>query len=131
VIVVDASVVVQTLLQLDGAAAIQRRLDEVGGSLHAPHLLELEVANSFRKLALRKLIDSAQGAMAIVHLRAFGVRLYPHGYLLERIWSLRHNLTPYDASYIALAEMLDAPLLTRDRRLAATTGHNVRFEVFA
>jgi len=54
---------------------------------------------------------------------------YPHGYLLPRVWELRHALTAYDAVYVALAEVLDAPLLTRDRRLADAKGHHARIEL--
>jgi predicted nucleic acid-binding protein len=131
VIVVDASVVVQTLLGLAGAGAIQDRLQEARGSLHAPHLLEMEVAQVIRRLALRGIIDDARGALALAHLRSFGIQLYPHGYFLQRIWSLRQSISAYASCYVALAETLDAPLLTRDRRLGASQGHAVRIEVFA
>ena len=57
------------------------------------------------------------------------VQLYPHSALLPRIWELRHNITAHDAAYIALAEVLDVPLLTRDRKLANSTGHHARIEV--
>jgi predicted nucleic acid-binding protein len=56
-------------------------------------------------------------------------RSYPHDLLLPRVWALRHNLTAYDAVYVALAEALDAPLLTRDQRMAAASGHHSRIEL--
>ena len=59
----------------------------------------------------------------------FPMRRYPDDFLLPRVWDLRHNLTAYDAVYVALAEALDAPLLTRDRRLAAASGHRARIEL--
>lgn len=58
------------------------------------------------------------------------IQRYPHIYLLPRVWDLRHNLTAYDAVYVALAELLEAPLVTRDRRLARAVGHDAAIEVF-
>ena len=57
------------------------------------------------------------------------LRRYAHDFLLPRVWALRHNLTAYDAVYVALAEALEAPLLTRDQRIAAATGHRARIEL--
>lgn len=128
-IVVDASVIVQSLLRLPGAEAIDERLSDAEGALHAPHLLEMEVAHAVRKLALRGVIGGGRGARALDYLRGYGVSLYPHGRFLERVWALRHSASCYDACYIALAETLGAPLLTRDRRLAASSGHVARIEV--
>ena len=59
----------------------------------------------------------------------FPLTRYPHDVLLERVWELRHNLTAYDAAYVALAEALDATLLTRDRRLATASGHRARVDL--
>ena len=82
-----------------------------------------------RRYAAHGDIDSARGHLALAVLADFPVRRYPHDFLLPRIWELRNNLTAYDAAYVALAEALDAPLLTRDGRLAAATGHRARIEV--
>jgi len=65
----------------------------------------------------------------VADLADFPLRRYPHDLLLPRIWDLRNNLTAYDATYVALAEALDAPLLTRDRRLAAAAGHRAQIEL--
>ena len=67
--------------------------------------------------------------MALMDLTDLPLRRYPHDFLLPRIWDLRNNLTAYDATYVALAEALDAPLLTRDRRLAAAAGHQAQIEL--
>ena len=75
-------------------------------------------------------IDSPGRTKAILEaIRLLPVQLYPHSPLAPRIWELRHNITPYDAAYVALAEVLEAPLFTRDRKLAKTKGHRARIEV--
>ena len=79
-----------------------------------------------RRYAAQGEIDARRGVQALSDLAAFPLRRYPHDLLLPRVWSLRHNLTAYDATYIALAEALDAPLLTRDERLAAAPGHSAQ-----
>ncbi len=128
-IVVDASTLIEVLLRTPVAPAIEQRLFESGESLHAPHLLDIEVAHAVRRYALSGQIDSARGSGVLVILAALPLNRYPHALLLPRVWELRHNLTAYDAVYIALAEALDAPLLTRDRRLAAAVGHHARVEL--
>lgn len=97
--------------------------------LHAPHLLDVEAAQVIRRYAANGEIDSARGRLALADLADFPLRRYPHDFLLPRIWDLRNNLTAYDAAYVALAEALDAPLLTRDRRLAAAAGHRAQIEL--
>ncbi len=67
--------------------------------------------------------------MALTDLAELAMRRYPHDFLPRRIWDLRNNLTAYDAAYVALAELLDAPLLTRDRRLATAAGHHAQIEL--
>lgn len=84
---------------------MEERLFDPGETLHAPHPLDLEMAQVLRRFPLNR---------------------YPHDFMLQRIWELRANLTAYDAAYVALAEAPDAPLLPRDRRLAATPGHHAR-----
>jgi predicted nucleic acid-binding protein len=128
VIVVDASVVVQTLLRLPGADAVEARL-LAAQSVHAPHHMELEVLQTIRRVEHRGEIAEASGKAAVGALKNFRVNLHDNGDLLLRVWALRRNLTCYDAAYVALAEFLDAPLLTRDRRLAAAPSHSARIEV--
>ena len=125
-IVVDASALIEVLLRTPAAAAVERRVFEAGQTLHAPHLLDVEVAQVMRRYAAQGEIDARRGVQALSDLAAFTLRRYPHDLLLPRVWSLRHNLTAYDATYIALAEALDAPLLTRDERLAAAPGHSAQ-----
>ena len=102
---------------------------EPSQTLHAPHLLDVEVAQVIRRHAANREIDAERGRMALADLADFPLHRYPHDFLLPRVWDLRNNLTAYDAMYVALAEVLDAPLLTRDKRLAAAPGHHARIEL--
>jgi predicted nucleic acid-binding protein len=129
VIVVDASALLETLLRTPAAEAVDARLFGAGQTLHAPHLLDVEVAQVVRRYAAAGEIDGERGRAALADLADFPLRRYPHDFLLPRVWELRGNLTAYDAVYVALAEALDAPLLTRDRRLAAATEHHARVDV--
>jgi predicted nucleic acid-binding protein len=128
-IVVDASALLDALLATGAHAAISDRLFAPGESLHAPHVIDVEAAQVIRRFESRGDIGEARAREALEDLRAFPLRRYAHGVLLPRIWELRANLTAYDAAYVALAEALDAPLLTRDRSLAAAPGHRARVEV--
>jgi predicted nucleic acid-binding protein len=128
-IVVDASAVLETLLRTPNAAAVEKRLFEPSQTLHAPHLLDVEVAQVLRRYARNGEIDDERGRAALADLADFPLRRYPHDFLLPRVWDLRQNLTAYDAVYVALAEALDAPLLTCDRRLATAPGHQARIEL--
>ncbi len=108
---------------------MEGRLFDPDETLHAPHLIDVEVAQVLRRYAATGQIDPERCRAALTDLGAFSLRRYPHDFLLPRIWELRDNLTAYDAAYVALAEALDAPLLTRDRRLAAAPGHDARVEL--
>ena len=127
-IVVDASAILEALLRTPAAAAVERRLFDPGQTLHAPHLLDVEVAQVLRRYAAAGQVDPERCREALTDLTSFPISRYPHDFLLQRVWALRNNLTAYDATYIALAEALDAPLLTRDRRLATAPGHHARVE---
>jgi predicted nucleic acid-binding protein len=97
--------------------------------LHAPHLIDVEVAQVLRRYAATGQIEPARCRDAIDALQDFPMPRYPHHLLLARVWELRHNLTAYDAVYVELAEVLDARLLTRDRRIAAAAGHRATVEL--
>ena len=128
-IVVDASAVLDALLRTPAAASVERRLFEPSQTLHAPHLLDVEVAQVVRRYAGNGDIDAERGRMALADLADLPLHRYPHDFLLQRVWDLRNNFTAYDAMYVALAEALDAPLLTRDKRLAASPGHHARIDL--
>ena len=127
-IVMDASAVLEVLLQMPAASRVSRRIFAAGETLHAPHLLDVEIAQVLRRYARSGIISSDRGAEALTDLADLPIHRYPHFILLPRIWQLRHNLTAYDAAYLALAEALDAPLLTRGRALASA-GDRIRVEV--
>jgi predicted nucleic acid-binding protein len=129
VIVVDASALLELLLRTPAAEAVERRVFDARMTLHAPHLLDIEVAQVIRRYAANGELDEGRGRAALADLSDLPVRRYPHDFLLPRIWELRNNFTAYDAAYVALAEALDAPLLTRDRRLAGAAGHRARIEL--
>lgn len=128
-IVVDASALLEVLLRTSFAKAVEDRLFAPQQTLHAPHLLDVEAAQVIRRYAANREIDGERGRAALADLAEFPVRRYPHDFLLQRIWELRNNLTAYDAAYVALAEALNAPLLTRDRRLAGAAGPFAHIEL--
>jgi predicted nucleic acid-binding protein len=127
--VIDASVLLEALLRTPAAQTVEERLFAPGQTLHAPHLLDVEVAQVIRRYAANGEIDSERGRQALIDLADLPLRRYPHDFLLPRIWDLRSNLTAYDAAYVALAEVLEVPLLTRDRRLASAAGHHAEIEL--
>jgi predicted nucleic acid-binding protein len=129
VIVVDASALLEALLQTSAAEAVKRRLFAPDQTLHAPHLLDIEVTQVVRRYTVAGELDAKQGRGVLDNLVAFPIRRYPHDFLLPRVWELRNNLSAYDAVYVALAEALDAPLLTRDRRLATVAGRHASVEL--
>jgi len=129
VIVVDASALLEVLLNTSAGTLVTRRLFAENETLHAPHLVDLEIAQVLRRYALTGDLKSTRGLQALEDLADFPLTRYPHDLLLPRIWELRHNITAYDAAYIALAEALAAPLLTRDAALASAGGHHAQIEL--
>ena len=128
-IVIDASALVELLLRGPAAETIEARLSAPGLALCAPHLIDVETTQAIRRHALKGDIAAERGELALTRLAELRLRRYPHTALLPRIWRLRDNVSAYDAAYLALAEVLDAPLLTRDRRLAAAAGHSAKVEI--
>ena len=114
-----------------GAARLRERVAQVPDeTLHAPHLFDVEVLHALRGLALGGLISENRSRYALKALSDMRLTRYPHGPLVARIWDLRGNLTAYDAAYVALAEALDAPLVTTAGRLAREPGHRARVELY-
>ena len=128
-IVVDASILV-TALADDGADGERHRSRLAGERLAAPHLIDVEVLSAWRRLAAAGRLDERRAEFARVDLRSLPLQRVPHSPLMERCWELRANLTVYDAAYVALAEALDARLLTADAKLAATPGPTCTIELF-
>lgn len=128
-IVLDASAVVDLLLATPAGRRVARRIAPADLSLHAPHVIDLEVAQTLRRYVQSAVIGPDRGQLGLRHLALLGLTRHPHDVMLPRIWALRENLTAYDAAYVSLAELLEAPLLTCDRRLARVPGSSARIEV--
>jgi predicted nucleic acid-binding protein len=122
-IVIDSSALLEVLLRGPRAPAIEKRIFGPQETLHAPHLLDLEVTQVLRRYCISGDMSHARGREAIVDLLNLPIARYPHDIFLDRIWGLRYVMTAYDAAFVALAENLPAPLLTCDAKLAATIGH--------
>jgi predicted nucleic acid-binding protein len=103
-IVVDASALLEVLLQTPAAEAVARRLFAAGEALHAPHLIDVEIVHVLRRYALAGELDDERGLSALDDLEALPLERYPHGFLLARAWEVRDNVTAYDAIYIAFEE---------------------------
>jgi predicted nucleic acid-binding protein len=128
-IVVDASAVANALTASGAQGESARARLRADTDQHAPALLDLEVASVVRRLLRSGAVDGELADQALDDLRALPLARYPHLGLMPRIWGLRHNLTAYDASYVALAEALGAVLVTADARLANTPGLLCEVEV--
>ncbi len=127
-LVVDASVVVAALVDTGTSGRWAEEL-LVSDDLAAPHLLPVEAGNILRRLALHGEISEDAAALAHADLLDLRVALFPYALDAWRAWELRHNLTTYDASYVALAESLEAELATLDARLAKALGSRCRFRL--
>jgi len=129
VIVLDASALVELLLNTAAGRTIATRIADPALGLHVPHLADIEVAQALRRYAKDGELDAAAAAIALEDLRALDLQRHSHEPLLERVWELRQNLSAYDAVYVALAEVLDTVLLTCDGRLARAPGAARRVEL--
>jgi predicted nucleic acid-binding protein len=121
VIAVDASAAVHLLLATapEGEWVVEQLVNE---DVHIPYLLDVEVTNTLRRLVAGGTVASARARQALWALHRLKVVRHPHLPYLGRAWQLRRNLSAYDATYVALAEALEAPLVTTDRRLARAPG---------
>ena len=128
-LVVDASVLVVALAD-DGADGDRARVRLRGERLILPELADLEVVSVLRRQASAGALDDRRARLALQDLAALPARRAPHGPLLARCWELRSNLTIYDAAYVALAELMQATLLTGDVRLAKAPGPVCPIEIF-
>ncbi len=128
-IVLDASAAIEILKRGPAATDIERRLFADGESSHVPALIDLEIVQVLRRYVAAGRMSAVRGTDALDVWRQFPVLRHGHELLLPRIWALRDALTAYDAAYVALAEALDAPLITLDAKLARSPGHCARVEV--
>ena len=129
--VVDASAVIEMLLRTPLGVLCTDRLLRPGELLCSPHLIDVEVLQVLRRYAARAELSDDRGDEARKDLADLPLQRYPHQPLLARIWELRRSLSAYDAAYVALAEALDAPLVTCDGRLGRAHGHGARIEVLS
>ena len=128
-IVIDASAAIEWLLGTATGVKVDARLSARGETLHAPHLLDLEVAQVLRRFVATSALSETRDADALADLADVRLTRYPHDVLIPSVWRLRHNLTAYDAAYVALAEALEAPLVTCDGRLLRAPDHDAIVEV--
>ena len=128
-LVVDTSALLDALSGRDPMPALIARLAS-DGDLHAPHLIDVELLHALRRLTLDNSISAERADDTRTDFGELTLVRYPHHELSDRIWGLRHNLTAYDAAFVALAERLGVPLITCDARLAAAPGHDADIELF-
>jgi predicted nucleic acid-binding protein len=128
-IVADASIILEVLLRTATGQAIEERLFGSGEALHAPCLLDVEVAQVLRRYVRRGEMSPERGRLGLSLLAQLPIARHSHEPLMLRAWRLRDNITAYDAVYVVLAEALRATLLTRDAKLATATGHHAAIEV--
>lgn len=127
-IVLDSSAVIAALLD-DGPEGRWAEVLLADGALHAPELMQFEAANVLRRVAATETVSSEIATLAHRNLVSLPLVLVSYEAIADRVWQLGHNLTSFDAAYIAVAELIDAPLATLDRRLAAAPGPRCEFLV--
>jgi predicted nucleic acid-binding protein len=130
-IVLDASALLEFLLQTSLGTRVETRLFRDEDELHAPHLVDVEVTQGLRRLVRTGDVSADRVAEAIADLAGLDLHRHIHLDLLARAWKLRENITAYDAIYVALAEALDAPVVTCDEPLSKAPGHRAQVELIA
>ena len=128
-IVVDASALLEFLLQTSLGARVEARLFRHEDEFHAPHLVDVEIVQGLRRLVRVGEVTSGRADQAIADLTDLDLHRHAHLDLLSRAWKLREHISAYGAMYVALAEAIEAPMVTCDGPLAKTPGHRARIEV--
>ena len=130
-IVLDASAALELLLNTGKGKLIAQEIISGQTTLHAPHLIDLEIVQSLRRYVLSGNMSEARAMTAINHWLQLDVARYPHEPFIATIWQYRNNITAYDAAYVALAKVLKATLVTCDNALAEITGLDKSIEVIS
>jgi predicted nucleic acid-binding protein len=130
-IVLDASAAVELILRTPRSDRIAARVLDPTQRLHAPELIDIEVVQVLRRLHLAKELTLERAGIAVSDFEHLAVERHPHRPLMRRVWALRSMMSAYDSAYVALAEALDAPLVTCDERLSRAHGHDARIELIA
>jgi predicted nucleic acid-binding protein len=128
-VVVDSSAVVALLADAGPTGEWVKNVT-ASAVLFAPHLLRFEAGNILRRQARAGILDASAATLAHTDLVALPIDLYPYEALADRAWELRANVTIHDAAYVALAELLAAPLITLDKRLARAPGPRCRIVTY-
>ena len=130
-LVLDASAALAAFLGTGtNASSIRDRLEAPEETVHVPHLLDVELLHALRGLVLRGVVSRTRSEQVRTDFADLKLSRYSHVAFLDRIWDLKDNLTAYDATYVALAETLNAPLVTTDARLARAPGIRAEVEVY-
>ena len=129
-LVVDTSAVLDALVGREPPVGLIERL-ATDGDLHAPHLIDVEFLHALRQLSFSGKLTDDRAADVRTDFSELALVRYPHEELGDRIWALRHNITAYDAAFVALSETLGVPLVTCDAKLAAAPGLGAQIELFA
>lgn len=125
-IVIDASCALKLLLRQGNAETLAKRL--LSEEIHAPHLIDVEVLSGVRRLLRLKQVSHERAKAGLEWFLELAIERHGHAELAWRIFDLRDNVSAYDAAYVAVAELAQAPLLTADGRLARSHGHRARIE---
>ena len=128
-IVLDASALLEILLRTPLAERLMDRALDASERMHAPHLLDVEVTQVLRRLVQRKEVTVERAEQALEDLARLVIERHEHQPLVGRVWQLRDSISACDGVYVALAEALDAPLLTCDAKLAGAHGHHAKIEL--
>ena len=127
--VLDASGAVELWLYTGAGKRVANRIDDPATSIHAPHLIDVEIAHVLRRYTLHELLSAPRDELALRQWRALDIERYSHEPFLDRVWQLRDNVSAYDAAYVALPEALSTVLVTGDGHFLRTPGLPIRIEL--
>lgn len=127
-LVLDASVAIEVFSSPEPDPELRRRV--LTGTAAAPELFDIEACNVLRKMVLRGRISASDASGVLQDIRDAPIDRIAHRHLVQRVWELRDNVTAYDASYVALAELIGVPLVTCDARIGRASGHQASIEVY-